>query len=128
MKRKLSLLPCKRSSCYLQKSQNLRGGVGGKESRCYSKMPALRGDSGRPVTKTAFLLLISSKCLIDMQGGVEQRKEKLARQLQEKALARGWSAPGSGTNLIQMPKNPLKLLGQVFILVQSKQNHWDWHA
>lgn len=57
-------------------------------------MPALSEDSGFPVTKTAFLLLIPPKGFIGIKGKAEQRKETLARQLQEKALPRGWSAQG----------------------------------
>lgn len=49
--------------------------------------------------------------------GTEQRKKKLAVQLQEMVLPKGWSAPGSDA------KTPPKLLGQVYTLVQSKQNH-----
>lgn len=64
---------------------------------------------------------------IDMQGGPEQRKEKLDRQLQEKVLSRGWSVPGSGFNPTDAKTSP-KLPGQVCTLVWSKQNHWKCYV
>lgn len=65
---------CKRSGCSPHESQNSGGKVGGKKSSFYSKMPALRSDSGLPVTD-CLPALTTAKSFIDRPGGAKQKKE-----------------------------------------------------
>lgn len=81
----LTMSLCKRSG---RRKAKTRGEVAGKEKRVYSKMPALKEDSGHLVTKTASRLGIPPAGYIDMRGGAEQRKGEVGQAIPEKHASR----------------------------------------
>lgn len=135
----------KKAVCAAQKPKLKRWGWG-KGKHVSSKMPALRENSGVPVTKTAFLFLISPKVfyrharkgkiknrrswsdnswkkgasqrLVDRYGCRTKEKRSWPDNSKKKALPRGWPKSGTAVDPIQI-KNPSQVTRHA--QAQSKQ-------